>query len=417
MINSAWHNAPSALTWPLRHPFLVGSIAVHMAMLMALWVVEPSAVQRQRPLPRDEALISASLAQAQRIQLQRRVRAIEQLQRELAGTPAATPPAELPNDPQALLERAKTAAAAIQKTQEQQRAEELAKLLNIPVPKALEKVRAAQPKDGNASRQSAAEQIAQLEQRAQQAAASAAQRAGQAAQGTAVSLGNSGSGEQGASQSGAGSAGGGERGDAMGQFRDPRQYTKRADFDAVARSATRFAVGRTFGQGGQLADRVYLNDWYIAGPFEGRGRDSVATEYPPEWGVDLDAVYAGWDGGPVRWQHMNDPRYPFVPLPKRENAVYYAYAELRVDAAQTVWLDIGADDDSKLWLNDRVVWVSDDGDKPWYHRPFYNLGPEMARYGLVEGTRRVALQPGRNTLLFKLYNGIDLMFFSVVVRP
>ncbi len=415
MTTSAWHNAPSALAWPLRHPFLVGSIAAHVALLVALWSAEPSAVQRQRPLPKDEALISASLAQAQRIQLQRRVRAIEQLQRELAGTPASTPPVELPTEPQALLERAKTATAAIQKTQEQQRAEELAKLLSIPMPKALEKVRAAQPKDNPASKLSPTEQITQLEQRAQQVAASAAQRAAQAAQGMAVSLGNSGSGQSRASQSGAGS--GSEQGDAMGQFRDPRQYTKRDDVDAAARTAMRLAVGRTFGRGGLLADRVYLNDWYIVGPFEGRSRDSVVTEYPPEWGVDLDAVYAGWDGAPVRWRHVNEPRYPFVPLPKRENAVYYAWAELRVDAAQAVWLDIGADDDSKLWLNDRVVWVSDDGDKPWYHRPFYNLGPEMARYGLVEGTRRVVLQPGRNTLLFKLYNGIDLMFFSVVVRP
>jgi hypothetical protein len=88
-----------------------------------------------------------------------------------------------------------------------------------------------------------------------------------------------------------------------------------------------------------------------------------------------------------------------------------------MEEARDVWLDIGADDDSKLWLNDKLVWTSDGGDKPWYHVPYYNLQPEMARYGLVEGTRRVHLQAGRNTLLFKLYNGIDLMFFSVVLRP
>jgi hypothetical protein len=35
----------------------------------------------------------------------------------------------------------------------------------------------------------------------------------------------------------------------------------------------------------------------------------------------------------------------------------------------------------------------------------------------VESRQRINLLAGSNTLLFKLYNGIDLVFFSVVLAP
>jgi hypothetical protein len=81
-----------------------------------------------------------------------------------------------------------------------------------------------------------------------------------------------------------------------------------------------------------------------------------------------------------------------------------------------VVLEIGADDDTKLWLNDELVWVSDSlADKPWYREPFYRLDREIVQFNLVEGRKLVRLRAGRNTLLLKLYNGIDLVFFSVVL--
>jgi hypothetical protein len=45
------------------------------------------------------------------------------------------------------------------------------------------------------------------------------------------------------------------------------------------------------------------------------------------------------------------------------------------------------------------------------------LKDDIQRLNLVEGRRHVQLKAGRNRLLFKLYNGIDLMFFAVVVTP
>jgi hypothetical protein len=204
-------------------------------------------------------------------------------------------------------------------------------------------------------------------------------------------------------------------------FRDPRYYEGLALATAVDAKTLRPGEGRVLAAGGPLATRLYLNSWYIAGPFAGAGSSSLNDIYPPEHemkqGVDLDAAYEGKGQRVLQWQPQTSSSYPFVPQPRAENSVYYAYTELRVDAPQEVWLEIGADDDTKLWLNNELVWTSGTSDKPWYRQPFYNLGTSIKTLNLVEGRRRVQLKPGRNTLMLKLYNGIDLMFFAVVVTP
>ena len=77
---------------------------------------------------------------------------------------------------------------------------------------------------------------------------------------------------------------------------------------------------------------------------------------------------------------------------------------------------IGADDDSKMWFNDRLVWISSRvDDKPWYRQPFYRQRTALATRNLSEGQRKLHFHKGRNTILFKLYNGVNLMFYSVVL--
>jgi hypothetical protein len=69
-----------------------------------------------------------------------------------------------------------------------------------------------------------------------------------------------------------------------------------------------------------------------------------------------------------------------------------------------------------MWFNDGLVWISSQvDDKPWYREPFYTMHTGLATRNLTEGQRRLHFHKGRNTILFKLYNGINLMFFSVVL--
>ena len=175
------------------------------------------------------------------------------------------------------------------------------------------------------------------------------------------------------------------------------------------------AAGRVLGAGGTYAERVYLDTWYVIGPFAGKGDESMQAAYPPEDDVDLDAAYPGPEGRTLTWQFTSRGFYPFIPPDRRDDAVYYAYTELRVDEDIDAWLSIAADDDSMMWLDERLVWVGAPGDKPWYHPPYYLRDELVGSLSLTEGQRRVHLAAGVHRLLFKLYNKDDRTFFSVVL--
>ncbi len=447
-----------------RHPYFCLAVVVHVLVFGALYRIGSVRIQRVTDA-RTGARIEASLEEARRLQVKRHVQHLEDMQRRLdaatgakpsdGGASAAADAASraLP-DPKALLQRAQSLADRIERTEQAQRAKELARLLKIPPEQALAKVKA---EDAAARAKQPplpsdpASAAAQLEQRARQALDRQAQRDARAERGSPVTVahaggrsgrGGSGSGQgNGSAQSGAGghgsgngTGGGSGRGTGHGDgsdggdsawaggplrteagFSDPRNYTKPGELPNVVIGDVRAGRGRVIGRGGEFANRLYLDQWYVVGPFDAHGPASLQEAYPPEWGVDLDAVYRGKGGGLLQWVLSDSATYPFIPPDRAEDAVFYAWTEVRVARDTAVWLDIGADDDSKLWLNDTLVWASGDQDKAWYRRPFHALGPEIAAYDLVEGRRRVTLHAGRNTLLFKLYNGIDLTFLSVVI--
>lgn len=186
---------------------------------------------------------------------------------------------------------------------------------------------------------------------------------------------------------------------------------------AVDPATVRTGGGRVIGAGGVWANRVYLDSWYVIGPFPADGRAPIDTPHPPEEGVDLDAVYRGLDGRTLTWQYASRGFYPFIPPDREERAVYYAYTELYLDDDRDVWLDIAADDDSKLWLDGRQIWTGSPGDKPWFRPPYYLPDEQVASLALAEGHRRVSLSAGTHRLLVKLFNDRDRTFFSVVLVP
>jgi len=184
---------------------------------------------------------------------------------------------------------------------------------------------------------------------------------------------------------------------------------------AVDLATLRTAAGRVFGAGGTYAERVYLDTWYVMGPFAGKGEESLQAGYPPEDDVDLDAAYPGPEGRTLTWQFTSRGFYPFVPPERRMDAVYYAYTELRVDRDRDVWFSFAADNDSMMWLDERLVWLSSPGDKPWVHPPYYARDELVGSLSLTEGQRRMHLTAGLHRLLFKLCNADGHPFFSVVL--
>jgi hypothetical protein len=177
----------------------------------------------------------------------------------------------------------------------------------------------------------------------------------------------------------------------------------------------RAVAGRRIGPGGVDANRIYVDTWYVVGPFEATGAHPLDHPYPPEFAVDLDGTYAGKRGRALAWKYLQAGEYPtYLPNPA-ENAIYYGYTELMLDHDREVWAWIGADDDCKVWVDDQLVWNGGATTKPWFLVDARSMKPEIADDNLSEGKVRLRLHAGRNRVLFKLYNGIEVMFFSLVL--
>lgn len=163
---------------------------------------------------------------------------------------------------------------------------------------------------------------------------------------------------------------------------------------------------------GMSAGWMYLNSWWIIGPFPNPDRVNITRKFPPESVIDLDAAYEG-QGGLVRWQftqarsnfppgQFNRHRSEVIPPDRREFAIWYGYTILRTDRECDVWLAAGSDDRSDVWVNGMKVWASGNNRKVWT---------------IDEGFRRIHLHKGANNVLVRLENGPGPTSFSVCVSP
>ncbi len=163
-------------------------------------------------------------------------------------------------------------------------------------------------------------------------------------------------------------------------------------------------------------DRVLfpsINAWWIAGPFDAPFEKGLATVFPPEQAIDLNATYAGKDGDAVKWTQAVRAREPgddltsefFVHLheffgKRHYDAVAYGLTYLNAPTDMDATLAIGSDDGVAVWLNGQEV-----------HRK------ALGRAYLPRADRvPVRLRAGRNTLLLKVNQGGGDWGFSVFVE-
>ncbi len=166
-------------------------------------------------------------------------------------------------------------------------------------------------------------------------------------------------------------------------------------------TAQRMAFTRRLGEPASgSADWVCPDAWYVIGPFPNRDREAIDRSYPPELEIDRDALYEGKNGRPVFWEYLRTHKPSIIPPHLEEYAVYYAFTEIYCAKPMDVWLTIGSDDHSKLWVNGLMVWSGSKDQKDWTP---------------TEGFRRVHLQGGVNRFLFRLENGWQGAAFSVLI--
>ncbi|MFG0251137.1 MAG: hypothetical protein ACF8OB_19810 [Phycisphaeraceae bacterium JB051] len=168
--------------------------------------------------------------------------------------------------------------------------------------------------------------------------------------------------------------------------------------------------GQKFSKDSARHGWLYLDTWYIIGPWENHGKLDHRDIFPPELSIDFDAQYLGkkQTRGPdkgkpmkLKWQFTQSGRIQVVPPNERSNAVYYAYTEVHFDDNTDMLLAVASDDSSKLWINDLVVW-DDKTHSDW-------------RIG--EGSRKVFFKKGYNKLLLRLENRGAETEFSVLICP
>ncbi|MEX2606103.1 MAG: hypothetical protein WD708_02060 [Kiritimatiellia bacterium] len=153
--------------------------------------------------------------------------------------------------------------------------------------------------------------------------------------------------------------------------------------------------------GGRPMEWMFVDTWYTIGPFPNPQRVNIHTKFPPETMVNLGAAYPGKNGREVRWEFLQSGIAKTPPRHAEPYAIYYAYTELWFDEDVDLWIAVGSDDKSNLWINNLPVWISGEEEKKWR---------------INEGFRKVYFKKGINRVLYRVENGPLGVYFSLGIQ-
>jgi hypothetical protein len=447
----------TAVTQIVRRRYLSLSILAHVVLLALMYYYG----SYQPELRQEAADVASSLRATSRAVTAKRLEDLQTIKQLLEKSadrvdtqPESGPdPVATPETPEEMLERAQDLSKAIEELDKEIQAEELGKLTGVPEsppapePQPLEppttQPPAAAVPPANVTQDQAARAVAELEAEARVTLARRLQRLEAKENGVQVEGQKPGSGEGEGEGSSAGASSNQRSGSDMavrtqiGEFIDARERMEKTaergsysslgydifdrgylEVPPVDASSLVLGRGRMLGAGGEYANRVYVNTWYIIGPFAGRNGMGLFDNpaYPPEKAVLLDAVYYGKDQRLLKWRYVTAQTYPLYPPDMVEDSVYYGYTEVFVDRACDLTAWFGSDDDLQIYVNDRLVWKGGNVGKQTYFDTIFNPNTTFERdYNRTEGKRVVHFNKGRNKVLFKLSNGPNLGFLSMVL--
>jgi hypothetical protein len=168
--------------------------------------------------------------------------------------------------------------------------------------------------------------------------------------------------------------------------------------------------GRKLLKRGPKDQWMFINSWFVIGPFPNPGRVNLTQKFPPETsidprlgfvGIDLDAKYVGADKKTVRWQFLATDRLVcFIPHQPMDWAIWYAYTEIWSEDDMEKFCIFGSDDYGKCWINGETKYDSGITPHPWV--------PDR-KYAKVQFRR------GFNPVLFKLENAWGRTGFSMCI--
>jgi len=144
-----------------------------------------------------------------------------------------------------------------------------------------------------------------------------------------------------------------------------------------------------------VAQLGLVTNWWIAGPFDAPEKSGFSLTFPPETSLEPVAKFSGQKSKQFGWNRHDtvDPlgQVNLVSvLGKTDEAVAYAWTEVKVGHRQDVELRCSADDCCLVWLNGEIVSE---------HEQWLN-GTRFDRF-----VDEVSLRPGTNQILVKVCQG------------
>ncbi len=159
--------------------------------------------------------------------------------------------------------------------------------------------------------------------------------------------------------------------------------------------------GRVLGAtpAGLFKRNLYLDRWWMIGPFDNSFNRNLESSFSPETAVDLDEVIQGKDGRELHWHYRRSTRPRIEPDHAERGVVYYGWTEIWVEEAGDYYVAVGSDDFGKLWINGELLWESSLRPKPYRADEFMAAMP---------------FRQGRNEILFRCTNHGGTMGWSVI---
>ena len=108
------------------------------------------------------------------------------------------------------------------------------------------------------------------------------------------------------------------------------------------------------------ADRKFVREWNLIGPFNNSDNQGIHHVYPPEREIDLKGIYSGKDGNKVSWRRVKTLPSGFMNLSTGliepvNYGVVYGQININAKSDMATHLMIGSDDEVKVWLNGKLV--------------------------------------------------------------
>lgn len=141
------------------------------------------------------------------------------------------------------------------------------------------------------------------------------------------------------------------------------------------------------------ANRRFIKEWNLIGPFDAPDMTYLQTPYPPEKKIDLSESYCGKNEVSVEWEKISADQTGYIRLENRidppENAIVYGYVNIYSPEDLNTVLLIGSDDGIRIWMNDNLVHTN---------AAYRGAYPDQDKIPVV-------LKKGWNKLLIKVLQG------------